>query len=145
MHGVNSVWHILGLCKSVFIARQVITFCFNSICIRTRRFQIHFKFSSHFWSFYLSRAVIGMLDHCDISLDYVLSDNHRDWVMLNCIILSLCTDRIYRFIEKISLTWRNLLNRVITADILLCLEISASICCVGVNKRSVTVNAINCA
>ena len=48
-------------------------------------------------------------------------------------------------IKQISRGGRNLLNCVISADILLGLEISVFICGVGVNKRSVTVNAVNCA
>ena len=105
MNRVNSTGHILGLCKAVFIARQVITFYFSSIFITACALKINLKFSSHFRSFYLSRAVIGMLDYCDISLDNVLGHCHRNGVMLNGIILSFCTNRVHSFIKQISLAW----------------------------------------
>jgi len=144
MHGVNSVWHILGLCKSVFIARQVITFCFNSICIRTGGFQINLKFSSHFWSFYLSRAVIGMLDDRNIALYYVLCDSHRNWITFNCVFFRLSAYRMNSRIKQISRGGRNLLNSVVSADILFCLEISVFIGRIGIDKLAVLVQSVNC-
>ena len=62
MHSVNAVWHILCLCKAVFIASQMITLCFSSISITACALEINLKFSADFGRFDLSRAVVRMLD-----------------------------------------------------------------------------------
>ena len=85
-----------------------------------------------------------MLDDRNIALYYVLCDNHRNWITFNCVFFRLSAYGINSCIEEITLTWRNLLNRIISADILLCLEISVFIGCVGVHQLAVTVNAVNC-
>ena len=144
MNGVNAVWHILGLCKSVFIAHKVVLFGILCICIRTGGFQINLKFSAYFGRFNLCAAVVGMLDDRNISLYYVLCDSHRNEITFNCVFFRLSAYRMNSRIKQISFGGRNLLNRIISADILLCLEISVFIGRIGIHELAVLVQSVNC-
>ena len=144
MHGINAVWHILCLGKSVFVTNERVTFRFLRCIKAACGFQEHFKNSSLLWRFNLGFAVVGVLDDSDISFNDLLVYIILCRIVFHGIKLWLCSYMVYGRVQKIALGRGNLTDApVIAAYIILRCELPVFIGGVGVNQFLALIDAVN--
>ena len=144
MDGVDSVRHILGLGKAVFITGEIIPLGVLGNLVAACGFQVHSKLSAAFGCFNLCFTVIGVLNNGDITLYDLLGHIICRLIMLHGIKLRLCTDLMNGGIKQIALGGCDLSNRpVVIADILLGNELPVFVGGVGIHKGFALIDAVN--
>ena len=121
MDSIDTVRHILTLCKTVLVAYKDISLGFLCLLIASCGFQVNFKLCPCFGSLDFCFPIVGMLDNGNVALDNRLVYIIGGMVMLYGVSQSFCADMVDSRIKQIAFAWFKLLYRpVIAADIFLC-------------------------
>ena len=144
MDGIDTVRKLLGLCKAVLIANEIITLAVFGGIIAAGGFQINGELCTGFRGFQLGFAVVRVLDESNTALDDLLIHIIGSRVVFHGIKLGFRTYMVGGFVQQIALGRANLADApVIITDIICSDKLTVSIGGVSVDELIALVNAIN--
>ena len=144
MDGIDTVRKLLGLCKAVLIANEIITLAVFGGIIAAGGFQINGELCTGFRGFQLGFAVVRVLDESNTALDDLLIHIIGSRVVFHGIKLGFRTYMVGGFVQQIALGRADLADApVIITDIICCDKLTIGIGGVSVDELVALVNAIN--